>query len=248
MKKVKRAICLLAVLVMCISLCGCGVLDDIRASRATWTEEGNIRLYDGTEYKLLPDAEDLYLNFYYGDMVYIAPDDLPLLLTSFAEVSLDKSVDGWFLRTYTTDSDGYYSDIYYCRTDVYDSMLQLVQNEFEPELCCYSYVDDAGDWQYYALTKQQWAAVEQVYTTQPPQKLDFDACREQTCGATLSLCSKDMLLQQTYVTICVFEDRYWLEEYTQDYIVVYDVPEEMALEFEEIMEVKVTSDNEWTDW
>ena len=39
---------------MYLSLCGCQVLDDLRAARASFTAEDVIRFYDGTEYKLFP--------------------------------------------------------------------------------------------------------------------------------------------------------------------------------------------------
>ena len=46
MKTRKRWIALLAALMMCLSLCGCQELDDMRATHAFWQEDGSI-LWNG---------------------------------------------------------------------------------------------------------------------------------------------------------------------------------------------------------
>ena len=249
MKKARRILCLIAAFAMCLSLCGCSVLDDLRETRATKTAEGNIKLADGTEYKLLPECEALSPMFTQFSEVYIVEDDLPLLLTFLSEEYLEKSDDGKFLQTYVIENDGYYRDIYYGRADVYDSIVDRIENGFEPDYCCYWYYDYASEMQItYTLTQQQWAAVEQVLTTQEPTELPMAATMEWDHCASLFLCSTDGLFRKGFVDVCVYNGKYHFEVYEGDACFIYEVPAEMNATFEAILAKAVESDLGWEEW
>lgn len=245
MKKARRILCLMAALVLCISLCGCVDLDELRAMRATMTEEGNVKLADGTEYKLLPECEELSPKFEEYLSVYITQEDLPLLLTTTSENYLDKSDDGLFLQTYF-EEDGYYKYIYYCRTDIYDSVVDRIENGFTPDYCFYWYYTDTQ--MTYTLTQQQWDAVEQVYTTQEPKELPAAAAMEWEHCASLILCSADGLFQKGMVDVCVYDGKYHLDAYDGEHYLVYEVPSELNSTFEKILEKQVESDLSWEEW
>lgn len=235
----------MAALVLCISLCGCVDLDELRGMRATMTEEGNVKLADGTEYKLLPECEELSPKFEEYLSVYITQEDLPLLLTTTSENYLDKSDDGLFLQTYF-EGDGYYKNIYYCRTDIYDSVVDRIENGFTPDYCFYWYYTDMQT--TYTLTQQQWDAVEQVYTTQEPKELPAAAMMEWEHCASLILCSEDGLFQKGMVDVCVYDGKYYLEDYDGEQCLVYEVPSELNSTFEKILEKQVESDLSWEEW
>ena len=234
MKKVTRILSLLVVLGMCLSLCGCQALDDLRAARASFTAEGVIRFFDGTEYKLLPECEELCPDFRLGEDIYIVEEELPLLLTVFGDSSV-KSADGRFLRitTYSEEYEHSFKTQYYCRSDIYDSMLARIQNGFVPDVYAYTYYDYELDASVlYELTPAQVDAVNQVYTTQEPEILPAGAKLYPEHSVFLYLYSSDYLFRRETVDICLVEEKYFL---VVDDHVLYSVPEELFPIFAEIM-------------
>ncbi len=243
MKKLRRALCLIAVFAMCLSLCGCGVLDDLRQMRAEIKKDGTIRLYDGTEYKPLPQCEELSPSFREYSEVYTVAEDVPLLLTTMLyEAYLDKSGDGKFLVTYSE-----YGAVYYCRTDVYDSVLERIRNGFTPELCCYWCYDfENGEDVCYTLTPEQLELLNQVVATQKPQVLPDAVELDSEYWADLYLYSKDRLFEQDTVDICILNGKYYVVDFG-DTISFYTVPAELTAEFEKIMEMQIQYDSYWDD-
>lgn len=230
MKRTKQALSLLVVLGLCLSLCGCNALDELRQSRVTIPREGVLRLYDGTEYKLLPECEELCP--IWDDMVYsyyIVEEDLPLLLTQFAN-PITCSKDGLIMEVYREDVE------YYCRTDVYDSIIARIEQGFTPEVYGYIYFDpqagDYGEEVLYELTPTQAAAVEQVYTTVEPEKLPAAAKLTYDRKVDLYLYSADHLFRQDTVDICVVEGEYFLVSNDN---AIYTVPKELTLVFANIL-------------
>ncbi len=231
MKKMKRILALTVLLALCLSLCGCNALDNLRQSRATMPREGLLRFQDGTEYKRLPECEELYPDYGDGESIYIVEDDLPLLLTSWGTYA-SKSEDGRFIRTYADSEAGIY-----CRSDLYESLVARIEQGFTPEVYCYSYYDpragEYGENVLYELTPAQKEAVDRVYATQNPEKLPAVARLEYEDRADLFMYSSDHLFRQDTVDICTMKGEYYL--LTNDNS-LYTVPEELHPIFADIME------------
>lgn len=231
MKTMKRILSLTVLLALCLSLCGCNALDNLRASRATMPREGLIRLQDGTEYKRLPECEEFYPDYREAEEIYIVEDDLPLLLTTWGTYA-NKTKDGRFIKTYTGSEPGFY-----CRSDLYESLVARIEQGFTPEVYCYSYYDpEAGEYGeevLYELTPIQKEAVDRVYTTQTPEKLPAVARLEYEDRADLFMYSADHLFRQDTVDICTMKGEYYL--LTNDNS-LYTVPEELRPIFADIME------------
>ena len=230
MNKLTRSLSLLMVFALCLSLCGCNALDELRRSRATRPQEGVIRLADGTEYKLLPECEALCPTW--DDMMYsyyIVEEDLPLLLTQYGD-GVSSSKDGLFLEVYGEDIQ------YYCRTDAYDSIVARIDQGFTPDVYGYTYFDpeagDYGDYVLCELTPAQAEAVEQVYATVQPEKLPVGARLDYEEKVDLYLYSADRLFRQDTVDICVVEGEYFL--LTNDQM-IYAVPGELTTVFANIL-------------
>lgn len=236
MKKSFKILSLILICIMCFSLCGCEALDDLRESRAFLTEGETIKLPDGTEYKLLPQCEELFPNIDVTDTVYVSDEELPLLLTVFSQNSYSKSYDGIFLM----DNNG--ENTYYCRTDVYNNIVERIDSGFEAEGYCYSYYDDDFNEMYYKLTESQAKAVTEVYNNQTPTTLPDIASMAYEYEVDLMLCSEDMLFMRDTVDICVKENKYYLIDYQLDTTSLYTVPDNLASEFEAIMKNYIESE------
>lgn len=236
MKKSFRILSLILIVVMCFSLCGCKALDDLRESRASLTESGTIKLPDSTEYKLLPPCEELLPNIDATDTVYVSDEELPLLLTVFSKNSYSKSYDGIFLH------DDYAVSTYYCRTDVYDNIVERINRGFVAESYCYRYYDTNYNERYYKLTERQARAVTEVYNNQTPIILPNIASMVYEYEIDLMLCSEDMLFMRDTVDICVKDNKYYLIDYQLDATSLYAIPDNLASEFKAIMKNYIESE------
>ena len=228
MRRTIRIFSLLVLLSLCLTLCGCDRLEQLRNSRAIETEDGLIQLSDGSKYKLLPECETLCPQWDFSAFFYVVEEDVPLLLiTSYGRMA-ERSVDGLFLYAVETNQSQYY-----CRTDVYDTMVSRIARGFVPEAYCYVYYDARlQDDVLYQLTPAQVEAVELVYTTIEPQKLPAATTLEYDDRVDLCLYSADYLFCQDTVDICVAKGEYFL--LTNDNS-LYAVPENLFSVFEGIM-------------
>ena len=241
----KKVISLIAILAICLSLCGCGLLDDLRESRATVDAEGNIQLNDGAVYKPLPACKELSPAFDEMKMVYVVESEVPLLLTSMIGEYFDLSDDGKFLQNYL---DG--ESIFYCRADVYDSVLDRIMNGFAPNTCCYWYYDySMGKVLAYTLTEAQLEAVNQVCLTQEPQILPSAASMNWDYWVTLTMCTDDLLFMKELVDICMVEGKWYVVDESGVDTIFYTVPEELTSVFADIMNIYIqVEDSYWTEW
>lgn len=242
MKKAKRIVALLAVLVLCFSLCGCVDLDDLRNRRASVTAEGSVVLGDGTEYKPLPVCEELSPEFYDYQMVYVAPEDVPLLLSFLSENRFYKSDDGLFL-----ESDAMESTLY-CRADAYDSVLERINNGFVGEVYGYWYYDYETDEQlFYTLTSSQAQALSDVFANQTPQILPEMSTLDYEYMADLWFCTKDKLFMRDAADVILLNGTYYLIDYGPDATLIYEVPADLSTVLAKIMQKQVESDSFWGD-
>lgn len=242
MKRLIRIVSLIAVLGICLSLCGCGFLDDLRASRALFTEDGTIKLNNGMEYMLLPACEEMSPIFSKYDVVYAVEEEVPLLLTAISGDYLIKSDDGMFLQAFTPEGMSYY-----CRADIYDSVLDRIQNGFTAEAYCYSYYDENSNYGLYTLTREQADAIFQVCATQEPETLPDAAVLDYEYIADLYFCTEDKLFMQDTVDICTVNGKYYVVGY-DDAVILYTVPQEMSETFAAIMAKQIESDSRFAGW
>lgn len=241
MKRTGRIVFLIAVLGLLLSLCGCGVLDELRTSRAMVTPDGVITLYNGTEYMLLPECQELSPAFTRFEQVYVVEEDIPLLLTVFSDNCLIKSDDGLFLQTFTEDGEFFY----YCRSDVYDSVLARINQGFTPDIYCYSYYDyETEENLLYTLTQAQVDALIQVCATQEPEILPEAAMLGDGYMADLFVCTEDKLFRQDTVDVCMIKEKYYVLS-GDDATILYSVPSELSPVFAGILEKLVESDSYW---
>ncbi|MBQ9930311.1 MAG: hypothetical protein IJO72_05995 [Oscillospiraceae bacterium] len=229
MKKARRILCLMAVLALCLSLCGCSMLEDVRASRAVYTKDGEIEL-NGALYKLLPQCEELTPTFSEYTELYAVESEVPLLLTSMMGDYLDISDDGVFLSNYMD-----VGTVYYCRSDAYDAVYDRIVNGYEADTCAYwSYDFNTGKEISMVLTRQQLDAVWQVLETQEPQIMPAGASMRWDYRIYLYMCSDDLLFRTPMVDICVASGLYYVVAEANGVSAMYSVPAELVTIFVQI--------------
>ena len=220
MKRISRLISLVILIGIFLSLCGCSYLDELRATRAMLMDNGTIYLNDGTEYILLPENEFLSLDFNNETYIYVVDDEeIPLLLTDIIGDMGYKTQDGQFLEVYAVD--GYR---YYCRADIYDSIMERLKGGFTPVLYCYSYFDydyDNYGNQLYTFTPQQAEAIEYVLANREPYELPAGAKLDYEYRVELYQYSSDYLFRQKAMDICFADGAFYLVENGK---LIYTVP------------------------
>lgn len=241
MKTCKRWIAVLLAVLMCLSLCGCQALEDMRAAQAVYQEDGSI-LWNGQVYRMLGDTAsrgDIYI---VGDNqnVYVTQKDVPVLLSEFFGEPYDVCADGTLLESYTWDG-GY---IMYCREDVYDATAEYLKNGFQLDTYFYSYYDEETyDGNNYYLTEYQTNAVNDVLANVIPAPLETYEDEAIWDSLYLNGCDESHRFSQNYLMdLWITEDGYFLVV-EED---VYPVPEAYNGIFNDITKAYVESMGDWS--
>ena len=221
MKKWIRLVSLLVLFCLCLS--GCGYLDELRATRGVFAEDGSIVLADGTKYLPLPENEYFCPDF--SNPIYIdivKDEEVPLLLTGLLGIWGYLSKDGQFIQDDAAIPQNY------CREGIYESILERMNEGFTPELYCYSYYDyETYEQMLYTFTPQQAEALESVLANQEPITLPAGAKLDYDYQVYLYRYSNDYLFREFSVKIG-FADRTF---YVVDGELIYKVPNSYYVAF-----------------
>jgi len=181
MKKTKRLLCLALVIALCLSLCGCRQLDDMKSRHATWMENGNILWNDNVYVPLYTDStvgdyeyvEEL--NWENSEVIHVTKQDVPVLLSKRLGTNGYTGAGGLLLEvnSYVVSvpevTEYEYVNIFYCRKDMYDWALNALQNGYEIQEYGYYFYDyETGEETRGGLTNAQRQAIEDTLRTVTP--------------------------------------------------------------------------------
>lgn len=239
MKKAKRWIALLVALLMCLSLCGCQALDDMRATHAVYQEDGSI-LWNGQVYRQLGNVEmrDEIAMVYDHQFINVTTKDVPVLLSDVFGEQYDVCADGTLLES------NYWSEGYtlYCREDVYEETAEYLKNGFQLETYYYSYLDENFDSNNYYLTEYQTNTINDILASVIPAPYTEYEDEEIWDSLILHGCDKTHRFSQNYLLdLWMTESGYFLAT-DED---VYPVPETFHPIFNDIVKAYVGSMEEW---
>jgi len=239
MKKVLKSISIcLILMVICLAFSGCSMLDEIRETRINLTENGNL-VYNGHEYILLPECEYINPIFDYNSpLLYLADDEVPLLLTSIFCTEHAISADEKFISA-GLDGD---SPQYYCRDDIYNDIIAKINEGFKPDGYCYEYYDfKNGKDMIYQLTKEETEAIGKVLKEVTPTILPDIANVNYEISVTLDACSDDLYFRNYAYDIYLLEGKYYLAAESGEQYMIYTVPEELNGVFKGILKLAETN-------
>lgn len=166
MKKYKRWIAIALVFMLCLSLCGCQKLEDMRAVHATWQEDGTI-LWNGNVYRQIEDVPDT-LQFYVEQEVLVTESDVPVLLSDILGTGFTVDKDGVLMHNWSWKGD----ETWFCREDKYEEMATYFQMEVEMDTYFYTYWPEENGRSketHYYLSDEEKNAIDTLLN-----ELDFD--------------------------------------------------------------------------
>ena len=239
MKNSKRWIALLLALLMCLSLCGCDELDDMRSTHAFWQEDGSI-LWNGNVYRRLGDEDTrMELDIVYDNLsINVTAKDVPVLLSGVFGDPFDVCADGTLLESY----DWQVGYVMYCREDVYAETEAYLKNGFELAAYYYSYFDEDYNSYNYYLTESQTDAINEVLETViPASDAEYE---DEPIWDSLILhgCDESHRFSQSYLLdLWMTETGYFLV--SEDG--VYPVPETFHPIFNDIVKAYEESKGDW---
>jgi hypothetical protein len=245
MKHGKRIAAAVLIVAQLFLLCGCNALDRMRKNQVFL--DGDTLVRDGQTYLLLPECEELCPEEDFGETVFVTASDVPVLLSPFyAQSILTPSTDGTFLVSafdYTV----------YCREDMYQQILQRIQNGFTPELVCYSYETynpKTGEFSedIYTLTDEQVEVIELITSTVEPEAMNADWSLNYDWSVVLETCSKDMLFRRCDLEIARVGRTYYLLLYTDTETLTFTVPTGCNAQLDQITEAyKASWESFWDE-
>lgn len=143
-KTIKSVLAVLVVFSVCLSLCSCNWLDEMKSDQAFFNEDKTCINFGENTYSLLPDSygtDYINLGFEY-EYIYVTESDVPVLLMSifgeYADVKSDQTILGII-----DDTD--YTTKYYCRDDIYHDVLEVVSAKSHDNYCVEIYKEYIED-------------------------------------------------------------------------------------------------------
>ncbi len=246
MKKIIKITALILIIsVIGILLCGCNGLDKMKASQAFFTKDGKI-VYGNTEYLPLPESEELLpLTDNEFEYIYVTAEDVPVLLSQFLCEEYQLCGGGKFLAS------AYGETNYYCRSDVYTSVTEQIENGFIPECYSYCYFDfDTDATKYYRLSEEQKSAIDTVISSVSPEIIPKIAEITSDYSVIINACSNDMVFSKYACDLYLNGDDYYITRPSENdsNLLMYPVPESMSDIFGGIMKEFINSESYWLEY
>lgn len=216
MKHIKKILCLSLAVLLCFSLIGCNAIDNKRKVQIHYNEEENL-VYDGKEYKLLPECSAFSPDMTHTQNLFLTEEDLPVLLSEIFGISAYLTKDKLFISTDAfTYSDSKFA--IYARSDIFDSIAARIKSGdyFDGFCFCYSYWDENGNYNetYKIISEEAEKAVKEIISTgTPDEEIDIDLLY--TYEVTdLRACSNDLLFNEYSATIYKTEKYIYITAFT----------------------------------
>lgn len=195
MKKCKRWIAVLLVVVLCLPLCSCQRLDEMRAAHAVWQEDGSIK-WDGNVYRKLADSPKISI-ICDPTTIWLTEEDVPVLLSEtigeYCRISRNRVI---------LIVPGLEGEVLYCREDMCDFMTEHLKN---PELTTYYYNcwdHESDEEHYYYLSVTQGSTIDQLITELEFVDVDGEFYYDVTANdfrVMLGKCDSERLFGANYV-------------------------------------------------
>ena len=247
-KNFKKIIAILSVLTLLFSLCGCSTMEEIKATHAYFkADTTGVIIYQDTEYLALPKYENFSPNLDDSLYIYITEEDEPMLLREY--ISLGDHVN--ISEDHNILICGYEcvpTPRAYCRADVYDDMIKLLEQDHPLNGYCYQYSEwDENDnltTNYHILTQAEIQFVASLMSEENTNVIprdDFNIMENDEI-LMVTRCSEDMMFKdEAYEIFKGWDDGNYYLRSTNSSDPVYQVPAQNIVEFEKIFEPAINA-------
>ncbi len=227
---IKRVSALALAVVLCLALCSCNAIKEMRASQAFYGENGEIIL-GGQVYKSLNTQElPAGLETRINDVGYITESDVPVLLAStFGE---------W--ASYNHNKTVIEAGIYYAREDVYDYVAQLIKYPYISDYCVEVENEVSYETEYQLLKQRYLNAIDEI--VYGGNEITYDQQGEyafSTDSMSIYKCDEKMVFQSLAYRVEEMENGdILLTRFTEEYdvyIIRYRVPDDKKAIMKELL-------------
>lgn len=222
----KRCFAVILAASLCLVLCSCIDVKDMRKTHGVYADEAKTEIiFNNTRYRLIsqwPEDTEIML----WDMGTVAEKDVPILLASICGNYMEYNADKEILRVD-------YS-IYYCRTDIYDEVINILEKQEFNYLCYSFYNEETGSYDSELLSSEMSDAIKEIMSTQQPKK-DYP---EVESYVSVYRCDKNMLFQNRYVDINrSYDDEYFLNIENDEWeTIIYKIPDDKISMFKNFLD------------
>ena len=147
----KKFLSLGLVLLLCLTLCSCSHLDELRNARAVQNEDGSVTFHGVTyieaENSIRQSLSGSAFLRIYESSAYLVSEDVPALLTDIMGIEFGYNENETLLFI---DNDCY------VREDYLPALTELLANPVYDHYCCYAY-DTAVSGYHYQLLNSGWS-------------------------------------------------------------------------------------------
>lgn len=237
---VKTLIALGLTLCLAICLCSCVDLDELKNSRAVYTSAAHDKLeFQGKIYKRM----DVYLPNHLtpsglDETAYAVEQDVPLLLIE----NIGDSV--WYNKDDVKILHRGYGDYYYCREDLYDYAVNLLEENVFDYYCANLYDSETGEYHIQMLDKSLIDTVDKIiYSVEPLS--EYPETYSQV--SVMATDKEAMFMHDIFYVEYLVDGGYFISmENLADDIYGYVVPKEYEEEFDILFpeETKIDSYSE----
>ncbi len=244
--RVKRLVCLLMALMLCVSLAGCKELDDMRAHQALLQEDGTL-LLNGEKYVPLPYCEDFTPPMGDWELVNVTNPDIPVLLSGFIAMYYYPISEKPLVGDNHIIGD---MGQFYCAEEDYAALAARIESGAKMDGMQYTYADfnpttDMWTEKVVVLTEEQINTVKRVVASVEPVDA-YDMYYEDT--VSLYWCSADGLFSRSAYDVCYYNGHYAVVDWETDVPQFYEAPKELNASFEAIMRPYMESEKNFDEY
>ncbi len=229
-KITKRVGILLLLGIMVFALCGCDALDEMREHQIFPESDGSI-IIDGVRYIALDTNDYFGVEIdYEQNAYYLTNPDVPVLLSQdYCIGRINVSKDLRFCH------DGI-QGMYFCREELFPEVQAKNREPFSPDILSYHYytIDNLGQFndEIYILSEEETAAIKDVLENTAPLQLGDGIYISYDWSMGLNVSTKDMLFHHPGPGINKAGSTYYLDIYTGNQSLTYQVPNHYNALFE----------------
>ncbi len=244
MTKTKRFIAIILVLACCFVLSGCVDIDELRQTHGIWVgEDKNSILLNDKVYERLMFNDRLIIDVKVGSFGYVTDPNVPVLVKDMYGETFQVSKDGVYLWM-DVDHDGDYE--YFCLSEKHKEVTETIEDTTIMKNYYYEFYDyDKYVGKKYFLTDDEVDAIANCLSEGNKRIIPYDEGLTYDYYVRIYRCDDSEVFSEFVCGIMVYENRYYINQYTLEETTIYEVAEEDFPIFAGMLKAYTDAEFDW---